>query len=54
MENVKGIHFNNLDLFSEEFNKFINNLNTRVDLILSDMSVNLSGIKVIDDEPIKN
>ena len=53
MENVEGIQFHHLDLFSGEFNKFINNLNTRADLILSDMSVNLSGIKVIDDEANK-
>ena len=53
MENVEGIEFQHLDLFSVEFNKFINNLNTRADLILSDMSVNLSGIKVIDDEANK-
>ena len=53
MENVEGIHFHNLDLFSVEFDKFINNLNARADLILSDMSVNLSGIKVIDDEANK-
>ena len=53
MENVKGIQFHHLDLFSGKFNKFINNLNTRADLILSDMSVNLSGIKVIDDEANK-
>ena len=36
-----------------EFNKFIDNLNTKADLILSDMSVNLSGIKLIDDEANK-
>ena len=53
MENVEGIEFHHLDLFYIEFNKFINNLNTRADLILSDMSVNLSGIKVIDDEANK-
>ena len=53
MENVKGINFHNQDLFSVEFNKFIDNLNTKVDLILSDMSVNLSGIKLIDDEANK-
>ena len=53
MENVEGIHFHHLDLLSVEFDKFINNLNVRADLILSDMSVNLSGIKVIDDEANK-
>ena len=53
MENVKGIDFNNLDLFSEEFEEFTENLATKVDLILSDMSVNLSGIKLIDDESNK-
>ena len=54
MENVKGIDFNNLDLFSEEFEEFTENLATKVDLILSDMSVNLSGIKLVDDESNKN
>ena len=53
MENVKGINFYKQDLFSVEFNKFIDNLNTKADLILSDMSVNLSGIKLIDDEANK-
>ena len=53
MENVEDIEFHHLDLFSVEFNKFIYNLNSRADLILSDMSVNLSGIKVIDDEANK-
>ena len=53
MENVEGIHFRHLDLFSVEFGKFINNVNARADLILSDMSVNLSGIKLIDDEANK-
>ena len=53
MENVEDIEFYHLDLFSVEFNKFIDNLNSRADLILSDMSVNLSGIKVIDDEANK-
>ena len=53
MENVKGIDFSNLDLFSEEFEELIENLATKVDLILSDMSVNLSGIKLIDDESNK-
>ena len=53
MENVKGIDFSNLDLFSEEFEEFTENLATKVDLILSDMSVNLSGIKLIDDESNK-
>ena len=49
----RGHTFSNLDLFSDEFDKFINNLNATADLILSDMSVNLSGIKVIDDEANK-
>ena len=40
-------------MFFFEFKNFINNLNTRADLILSDMTVNLSGIKVIDDEANK-
>ena len=53
MENVEGIHFYNQDLLSVEFEEFINNLTAKVDLILSDMSVNLSGIKLIDDEANK-
>jgi len=53
MENVEGIHFFNQDLLSVEFKEFINNLTAKVDLILSDMSVNLSGIKFIDDEANK-
>tara|TARA_X000000950_G_scaffold168553_1_gene205749 strand:- start:3985 stop:4563 length:579 start_codon:yes stop_codon:yes gene_type:complete len=50
MENVKGIHFQNLDLFSTEFDECMNSVIRKADLILSDMSVNLSGIRVIDDE----
>ena len=46
MENVEGINFHHMDLLSIEFNEFINNLDTKADLILSDMSVNLSGIKI--------
>jgi 23S rRNA (uridine2552-2'-O)-methyltransferase len=53
MANVEGISFQQLDLLSIEFDEFINNLKTEADLILSDMSVNLSGIKVIDDEANK-
>ena len=53
MENVEGIHFYNQDLFSVEFEEFINDLTIKADLILSDMSVNLSGIKLIDDEANK-
>ena len=53
MEKVKGVDFHNLDLYSSEFDEFTSNMSTEADLILSDMSVNLSGIKLIDDEANK-
>tara|TARA_B100000214_G_scaffold219205_1_gene159377 strand:+ start:1567 stop:2145 length:579 start_codon:yes stop_codon:yes gene_type:complete len=54
MEKVKGVNFYNLDLYSEEFNKKIKSYRNSLDLILSDMSVNLSGIKVVDEEGNKD
>jgi 23S rRNA (uridine2552-2'-O)-methyltransferase len=39
-----------MDLYSDEFTKLLKTLNKKTDLILSDMSVNLSGIKLVDDE----
>ena len=53
MEKVEGIDFHNLDLYSNEFEEFVSDLSIEPDLILSDMSVNLSGIKLIDDEANK-
>ena len=50
MENVDAIDFYKIDLFSDEFAKLLNDLPKKADLILSDMSVNLSGIKLVDDE----
>ena len=54
MEEVKGVDFYNLDLYSDHFNEMIKEYTQSVDLILSDMSVNLSGIKVVDEEGNKN
>ncbi len=54
MEKVKGVNFYKLDLYSDEFNKKIKSYKNSLDLILSDMSVNLSGIKVVDQEGNKD
>ena len=54
MEKVKGVNFYKLDLYSDEFNKKIKSYKNSLDLILSDMSVNLSGIKVVDEEGNKD
>ncbi len=54
MEKVKGVNFYKLDLYSDEFNKKIKIYKNSLDLILSDMSVNLSGIKVVDEEGNKD
>ncbi len=50
MQNVDAVDFYKIDLFSDEFAKLLNDLPKKPDLILSDMSVNLSGIKLVDDE----
>jgi 23S rRNA (uridine2552-2'-O)-methyltransferase len=50
MQNVDAIDFYKIDLFSDEFAKLLKDLPKKADLILSDMSVNLSGIKLVDDE----
>ena len=50
MEGVDEIDFYKMDLYSDEFTKLLKTLNKKTDLILSDMSVNLSGIKLVDDE----
>ena len=54
MEKVKGVNFYKLDLYSDEFYKKIKSYKNSLDLILSDMSVNLSGIKVVDEEGNKD
>ena len=54
MQEVKGIDFYELDLYSDHFNEKIQKYYQSVDLILSDMSVNLSGIKVVDEEGNKD
>ena len=54
MEKVKGVNFYKIDLYSDEFNKKMKSYKNSLDLILSDMSVNLSGIKVVDEEGNKD
>jgi len=50
MEHVANIEFSQCDVFSDDFIELTSDLIGNVDLILSDMSVNLSGIKLVDDE----
>lgn len=50
MEKINSIDFYKIDLYSDEFAELSENLTKKPDLILSDMSVNLSGIKLVDDE----
>ncbi len=50
MENVEGVDFYQMNLYSNEFTELLEQLPRKPDLILSDMSVNLSGIKLVDDE----
>tara|TARA_B100000963_G_scaffold280547_1_gene248986 strand:- start:71 stop:649 length:579 start_codon:yes stop_codon:yes gene_type:complete len=50
MEKVRKVEFHQIDLFSREFKEIIKANIRSVDLIVSDISVNLSGIKLIDDE----
>ncbi len=54
MKKVDGIDFLQLDLYSDDFKRETVNYLHSVDLILSDMSVNLSGIKIVDEEGNKN
>ena len=54
MKKVDGIDFLQLDLYSDDFRRETVNYLHSVDLILSDMSVNLSGIKIVDEEGNKN
>ena len=53
MEHVANIEFTQCDIFSNDFDELTSNYVGNVDLILSDMSVNLSGIKLVDDESNK-
>ena len=50
MEEINSIDFYKIDLYSDKFAELSENLTKKPDLILSDMSVNLSGIKLVDDE----
>ncbi len=54
MDRVEGIDFRLIDLYSEDFSDMIASQKNQIDLIVSDMSVNLSGIKIIDDEGNKD
>ena len=53
MEHVVNIEFTQCDIFSNDFEELTTSYIGNVDLILSDMSVNLSGIKLVDDESNK-
>lgn len=50
MNKVNGIDFHQLDLHSDEFLKLIEEFNPNIDVIMSDMSANLTGVKVVDEE----
>ena len=54
MDKVEGIDFIQLDLYAKGFSELIQSEKKDIDLILSDMSVNLSGIKLVDDESNKD
>ena len=53
MVDVKGIIFYNYNFFDDEFREFSKDFFSKTDLILSDMSVNLSGISIKDAEENK-
>ena len=53
MSEVKNISFYQHDINSSEFNLLAKNYFNEVDLVLSDMSVNLSGISIKDEEENK-
>ena len=53
MREVKNISFFQQDINSSEFNLIAKNYFNEVDLVLSDMSVNLSGINIKDEEENK-
>ena len=50
MNKVNGIDFHQLDLQSDEFLKLMEEFNPNIDVIMSDMSANLTGVKVVDEE----
>ncbi|MBL6693544.1 MAG: RlmE family RNA methyltransferase [Proteobacteria bacterium] len=50
MNKVSGIEFHQLDLKSDEFIKLMQKFAPNIDVIMSDMSANLSGVKVVDEE----
>ncbi|MEC8152742.1 MAG: FtsJ-like methyltransferase family protein [Pseudomonadota bacterium] len=50
MQRVDRVEFHQIDLFSNEFKDMMNKNSKCVDLIVSDISANLSGIKLVDDE----
>ena len=53
MADVEGINFYKYNFFDDEFNEFSKDFFSKTDLILSDMSVNLSGISIKDAEENK-
>ena len=53
MADVKGINFYKYNFFDDEFKEFSKDFFSKTDLILSDMSVNLSGISIKDAEENK-
>ena len=50
MNKVNGIEFHQLDLLSDEFLELMEEFNPNIDVIVSDMSANLTGVKVVDEE----
>ena len=50
MNKVNGIEFHQLDLLSDEFLELMEEFNPNIDVIMSDMSANLTGVKVVDEE----
>jgi len=50
MNKVNGIDFHQLDLQSDQFLKLMEEFNPNIDVIMSDMSANLTGVKVVDEE----
>ena len=50
MQKVNKIEFHKIDLFSDNFKNILNEYKSSADVILSDISVNLSGFRLVDDE----
>ena len=50
MQKINKIEFHKIDLFSDNFKNILNEYKSTADVILSDISVNLSGFKLVDDE----